>query len=292
MAVGGVANFTDLGLNSSSPTGYILRFNTSVGVGAFRSFLAIDSQRVPVSGRAAALVLTSPDVPSTVVAGTPLDMITGRLEYDDGSLVTLSNVRVQLALQGSTRPDGLRGERTQVARGGEALFPGLQVAEASFPRSFSLRMSAPSLGLSASTNSFVVVPNKYVQLLFTSEPLDQAAGQAVGPVHVSIADAFQNPTDTFNVLIILETVGPQTVSEEQFVQQGLGYAVFAALTVSVSGEYALSARFSFDEAPCLTSAEFLGDDPGEAALICGQRAQASTLSRTFRVLAGPAASVR
>ena len=235
-ALAGLASFTGLSIDKPG-TGYTLTATAAGGVasGASTAFnIAV--------GSASQLVFTQQ--PTSATAGASIaPAITVTVQDAVGNTVTTFNSNVTLTI--GTNPAGgtLSGTPTVAAASGVATFPGLSIDKAGA----GYILTATAGAVSKQSSTFAISPAPPTQLVFTTQPVQTAAGATIPTVVVTAEDQFNNVATSFvNQVTVAITGGTgkagATLSGTKVVTAAAGAATFATLSIdSVGTNYTLTA---------------------------------------------------
>ena len=223
-AVGGVATFSTLTLDKTSPGYWFTATATGLSTATSTSFSI-------TAGGATELVFGTQ--PSTTIAGHQITPAVKVRALDAlGNLVPTFTGTVNVALGNNPGGATLSGTTPVAAIGGVATFTDLSVNKAA--AGYTLTASATGFAPVTST-AFDVTPGTATQLVFTVQPSNTVAGAAIAPaVQVTALDAANNivPTFTGNVTIVLgNNPGGSTLGGTTAVAAVGGVAVFSTLTL-------------------------------------------------------------
>jgi hypothetical protein len=279
----GISRFTDLAIDSSG-TGYSLTA-TSPGLTS-----AVSNTFDITEGAATFLAITQE--PSDVVAGQTFDPPIAVAARDaQGNLSTDFTGDVTIAIVSGTGAPGatLQGTTTVGAVGGQAIFADLNIQEVG--QGYRLVVFGPELAPDTSV-AFSVSPAPAARLLFSGQPADGTAGNALSPpIEVTAVDPFDNVATGFAGTVTLRitpgtgTPGAQLTGTIDVAAQS-GVALFPDLVIDSAGvDYTLDA--SATGLTGATSVPFSVSEGGATQLAF--RAQPSTT--TAGVTIAPAVEV-
>jgi hypothetical protein len=228
VAVSGVATFRDLNIDTAGDSYRLVATSGSL-TQAMSDAFQIDP--------APATQLAFTVEPSTHSGGVlnPINPPVEVTALDQfGGTVTTFTDDVTVAI--GTNPSGgvLSGTLTRAAVDGVAIFDDLSIDRTGL----GYTLTASATGLSGATSApFDVVPNGLVQLVFTVQPVDSKAGQAIS-VEVAIQDALGNIytayTGNMAVAIGNNPAGGR-LSGSTTVAAVAGVATFSDLSIDVAG---------------------------------------------------------
>jgi len=177
-AISGVASFDTLALTRAG-TGYTLTAAAASLTNATSSAFNV------TAGPAANLVFKSN--PSNTTAGTAFGPVSVEIRDAYGNTVTGTN-SITVSLQGG-QGASLGGTTTVTAANGVATFADLAITRAAS----GYKLTAQATGLSnGNSSAFDVAPGAAAALAFAAQPGAVQAGAAVGPLLISIVDAYGN----------------------------------------------------------------------------------------------------
>src|SRR5262249_37304927 len=132
----------------------------------------------------------------------------------------------------------LSGGGAVTVSGGVATFPSLVLTSAG---TYTLLAGSGVLP-TATSSSFVVAAGSGNQLVFSQQPGDTVAGQAIAPAPtVQLQDQIGNPLTASGVSVTLSANGPGTIVSGGSVNTVNGVATFSAVVIQAAGTYTLTA---------------------------------------------------
>jgi hypothetical protein len=248
-AVNGVATFSDLVLTTAG------EYTLAATDGSLASATSSGFSITP----AAASKLAFLAGPANGAAGS-LGTLTVAMEDAFGNLVTSDVSDVTLAITSGTGT--LLGTTTVAAVNGIATFSDLQIQS---PDIFQLTASDGSLTDAVSSN-FTITPAAPSQLVITSQPGDNIAGEILSTIVVKVEDQFGNVVTSDNSTITLNLAsGSATLNGTLEAAAINGVATFSNLSLTKTGAYTIGA--SDGELAGATSASFTisADVPAQVA---------------------------
>ncbi len=234
-AVAGVATFSTLNIDKPG-TGYTLTASsgilTNLPSSAFNVTVGVLSQ----------LIFTQQ--PTSAVAGVgiaPAMIVTAQDAV--GNAVTTFNGNVTLTI--GTNPSGgtLSGTATVAAVAGVATFTGVNIDKAGA----GYKLTATAGAVSVQSAAFTISAAPPTQLVFTTQPVQTAAGATIPTVVVTAEDQFNNVATAFaNAVTVAISSGTgkagAVLSGTKTVTAAAGIAAFATLSIdSVGTNYTLTA---------------------------------------------------
>jgi hypothetical protein len=235
-AVAGLATFSTLSIDKPG-TGYTLSATAASVTGTFTS----GAFNVTV-GVLSQLVFSQQ--PTNAVAGVAIGpAMTVTAQDAVGNTVTTFNGNVTLTI--GTNPVGgtLFGAATVAAASGVATFSGVSIDKASA----GYVLTATAGAVNKQSLAFTISPAQPTQLVFTTQPLQTAAGATIPTVVVTAEDQFNNVATAFaNQVTVAISSGTgkagATLSGTKTVSAVSGVAAFASLSIdSVGANYTLTA---------------------------------------------------
>jgi Big-like domain-containing protein/invasin-like protein len=228
-AVSGVATFSGLSIDSAG-TGYTLIASTSGLTGATSTAFNVTV--------GSAVKLAFHVEPSSATAGVSIaPQIQVEIQDAGGNRVSTNNT---VAIAIANDPPGgttLFGTTSKNATNGLASFNNLSIQVAA--SGFTLQAASGALTAATST-SFNITPAAADHLVFTVQPSDGTAGNAITPaVVVTVQDQFGN-TANFNGTVTLTVVGGGSGITGNSVAASSGVATFSNLILDTSGTYNLN----------------------------------------------------
>src|SRR5213079_704739 len=227
-AVAGVATFPGLSINKVG-TGYTLTANSGSLSGTTSTPFNITA--------GAATQLSFSVQPSNTVAGaaiTPAMQVTAL--DGQGNRATGFTGNVTVALGANPGSGTLSGTTTVAPVAGVATFPGLSINKVG--TGYTLTVSATGV-TGATSAAFTITPGTAMQLVFTVQPTNTAAGASITPaLQVTAEDALGNtdPAFTGNVTVALgANPGSGTLSGTTTVAAVAGVATFPGLGINKVG---------------------------------------------------------
>jgi uncharacterized repeat protein (TIGR03803 family) len=221
-AVAGVATLSGLSMHTAGQYSLTLTDN---GLAS-----ATTTQLTITPAAASKLVVTGqPD--ETAVAGQSIGTVTAKVEDTYGNLESTNTSTVRIAAA-----ETLHGTTGVAAVAGVATFTGLSIDTAG---GHVLTLSDSGL-TSATTGQVTVTPAAASQLVVTAQPDPSAtAGQSVGPVNISVEDAYGNVVTTDTSPVSLASAMP--LNGTTTVAAVAGIATFAGLSTNLAGTFTLTA---------------------------------------------------
>ncbi|KAJ1483335.1 hypothetical protein T484DRAFT_1800785, partial [Baffinella frigidus] len=149
----------------------------------------------------------------------------------------------------------LSGTSSRLCTGGIANFDDLRISFAS--GNYSLFFSAPAMSLTVESRFFSVEADAYAGVTISQAPSAAVAGVRLDVIRLFLSDRFGNPTTTgaaAQVVITAELVGSSCCTHTRMLLTSMGGATLQgsqAFTLTVAGEYRLSARLEFDMQECV-----------------------------------------
>ncbi len=180
----------------------------------------------------AAFTLTFTTQPRNINAGNELGPLTAQLYDEYGNVVTTAGTRVTLSISSGT----LRGATTAVTNGlGRATFNALFETVAG-----TYTLQASSGYVSATSQTFVVMPNLASHVTFVAQPAGASVGGNLGMVTVEVDDAYGNAIANQLVIVSLNS---RTVLNgvKAALTDAWGDATFNSLSVNGIGRFTLTA---------------------------------------------------
>ena len=180
-------------------------------------------------GGATKLTFTTQPPANGTAAGMPFTTVV-QVQDSGGNLVTTSTASITITSMAS----GVTGTTRVVASGGVATFNNLILNTAG---SYTLTAAAASLTPDVS-NSITIAPGTASQLVFTTQPSNGTAGQALTPaVVVKIQDNFGNVVNSTASVVV--SSAPTGVNTQ--VNASAGVATFNNLSFNTANSYTLTA---------------------------------------------------
>ncbi len=231
--VNGVAVFSGLTLDKAAAGYTLVASRADAGPGTSDPFAV-------APGAPAALVFSTD--PGNAAAGAQIRPIPAVQVLDAfGNFVPVDGRNVTVGLAANPAGGTLSGTLTAATVGGVASFADLSLDLAGT----GYALSATSTGLvPAASGTFAITPGPAAALRFLQQPTGAAAGAVLTPpVTVALVDAFGNPTGTGTTQVTLALADPAgaTLGGTTARAAVAGVATFENLTVSLPGEYTLTA---------------------------------------------------
>ena len=278
--VAGVATFSNLRVNKAG-TGYRLAAASAGLSGATSTTFGV------TAGPPARLGFTLLPSAKTPAGST----ITVRVAVQDANGNTVPTAANRISIDLGSNPTGtaLTGTKSMSAVAGVATFDDLRLTAAG--SGYTLLAWADIPG--AESAPFNVVGGPAMRLIFTAQPANTPAGQALPAVRVALLDAYNNPasSSTNSVTVALGTnPGAAVLSGSRTVAAMAGTATFADLSLNRPGvgyllratstglTTATSAAFTITAAPPVRLA--FTQQPAGAAAGAAIRVQVSVLDAT------------
>ncbi len=229
-ASGGVASFANLVIDTAG----------TYALTATDGALAPDTSTSFAVRPAAAAQLAFAQQPSNAVAGQAIaPAVQAAVEDQFGNLVTTDGSTVTVTLSSGTFEGG-SATVSAPASGGVATFSGLVIdAAGTYALSASDGALAPATSL-----PFTVRPDVASKVVFTQQPANTTAGQAVSPaVQVTVEDRFGNTEtgDNSTVTLTLSSGTFANGSTTAAAPASGGVATFGGLVIDLAGGYTLRA---------------------------------------------------